>query len=56
MKVKDLIAKLKTLDPEKQVMISNQMGSPAYDYEGQRFKTGFDAKSKTITIVGEKGA
>ncbi len=50
---KQLIKALSKLPPNKPVLISNNMGCPAYDYEGQRFVAGFDPKTRTISIESE---
>jgi hypothetical protein len=53
MTAKALIAKLKKLPPNKPVLISNKMGCPAYDYDGQRFAAGSDSRTGTVTLTRE---
>lgn len=53
MTAKTLAKKLAKLPPKTKVLISNEMGFPAYDYDGQRFVAGFDSRKKTITIRSE---
>lgn len=53
MTARQLIKRLKTFDPDKEVVILNRMGCPAYDYEGQTFRLGTDKRSSAITILSE---
>lgn len=52
MTAKTLIKKLQKLPPNTRILISNEMGYPAHDYEGT-FLAGFNARKKTITIRTE---
>lgn len=51
MKAKDLIKKLKKLKPDTKLVVTNGMGMPAYDYDGQKFA--FQLKGRRLEMTRE---
>ena len=56
MKAKKLIELLKKVDPDKNLVVTNEMGCPAYDYEGEKFRFRFNAKKGRIEMTEEIGS
>lgn len=54
MKAKELKELIdKHFKDDEDVLLTNAMGYPAYDYDGMRFELGFNPESRTLTIYRE---